>query len=186
MDYQTLLRYIAIVGVAHQEKPNKHGNPLRSFPGGRENPYFTHPVWCALMMFLEPLLPDEVRIPGSLALLFHDVIEDTTTPLPEDLPRDVKRLVDALTVPKLPEYNYSGWELEKETILEKPRLIQLLKLYDKTSSLYDMSVREDRYQEWMTITGQLAKQVEEEFGRLNIVILAQSLIAEYRRRGVGA
>lgn len=177
-DYQTLLSYITLVAQAHQEKTNEFGVTRR--PGGGKNFYFTHPLWCCMMMLLEPTLPDDIRLPGALALLFHDVLEDTTVPLPDTLPPEVKELVAKLTVAKEAKYNYSSWEKEKRTITHKPPLIQLLKLYDKVSSLYDASVKEERYQEWVRIVEEMTTTVEKTYGTLRIVLMARSITTYYR------
>ncbi len=179
-DYQLLLRYIHSVAEAHQEKLGEFGNPIRKLPSGSENPYFFHPLWCSLTLFCEPKLPDEVRLPGALALLFHDILEDTTIDLPEDLSDDVRSLVQELTVEKEEQYNFSGWEKEKLTILQKPPHIQLLKLFDKVSSVYDMAVKKERYPEWIRIVEGLIENVEAEYGVLNITLLARALTKQYR------
>ncbi len=184
MNYRQLLGYINIVAEAHQEKENKHGKVLRKLPSGEENPYFLHPLWCSIMILSEPNLQKDIRENGAIALLFHDILEDTTIDLPPEIPEIVKKLILDMTVPKLPEYNYSSWALEKHTILYKPVELQLLKLYDKTASLYDLVLDKNRYKEWMDIIEKLAENVEEHYGRLNIVVLAKSLV-ENRRKSLG-
>ncbi len=182
MDYKKLLEYIELVAEAHQEHPNQHGKTMRKLPSGEENPYLMHPLWCSVMILAEPKLPKNIREKGALALLFHDVVEDTLTPLPKDLPENVKRLIENMTVPKLPEYNYSSWDLEKQTILKKPIELQLLKLFDKTATLYDMVLQERRFPEWMDIVEKLASNVEKEYGSLNIVTLARALVTKYKQK----
>lgn len=176
MNHQAFAKYIPYVIQAHQENVNKHGKTHRQLLTGEKNPYFTHPLWCASMVLCEPNLPENLRERYALVLLFHDLVEDTNSPLPDDLSPEVKDLIAQMTVPKLSEYNFSGWDKEKTYILQEPIEIQLLKLYDKTASLYDMAVRPDRLQEWADITKQLAKKVARKHGQLNIVNLAQSLI----------
>ncbi len=177
MDYKILIAYINQVAEGHQEKINKFGKTIRNLPKG-DNPYFIHPVWCATMMLHEPTLEDSIRVPGAIALLFHDIPEDTTLSLPTDLPEKSKVLIEAMTVAKEEKYNYSSWEKEKLTILEKPIEVQLLKLYDKTATLCDMAIKQERIEEWCHIVSKLAENVQKEYGNLNIVILAKAIVSE--------
>lgn len=180
MDEKKLAAYLQIVIIAHQQKTNQFGKPTRALMGGEQNPYFSHPLWCFSMLLAEPKLPESIRIPGALALLFHDVLEDTTEPLPNDLPENIKQLINQLTVEKEAKYHYSSWEKEKLTILHKPIHIQLLKLYDKTASLYDRAIAPQRYPEWIAITSKLANNIEKTYGKLNIVMLTHAVIAQLR------
>ena len=178
IDHKKYVAYLVTMIVAHQEKYNAFGKPLRS---NQLLPYFTHPLWCSIMILLEPTLPESIKEQGSLALLFHDILEDTTEPLPADLPDTVKGLVRELTVEKEAKYNFSSWEKEKLTILEKPIEVQLLKLYDKTASIYDRSIKGDRYDEWTRIVLKLAENVEKQYGPLNITDLAKTIVTRVRR-----
>lgn len=182
MDYKKFLQYVELVARAHTEYPNKFGRPMRKLPNGDENPYFTHSLWCAMMILMEPQLPENIRVPGALALLFHDILEDTTIELPSDLTEEVKNLVQEMTISKDPEFNYSGFEKERTIIFDKPIIIQLLKLYDKTATLYDGDLSERRYKDWTDFTEELAQNVEKEYGKLNIVLLAEQLIQGYRAK----
>ena len=57
------------------------------------SPYLMHSCWCAMTLLTETSLPDEIRLSGYLALLFHDVIEDTDLELPVAIARVVIELV---------------------------------------------------------------------------------------------
>ena len=59
-----------------------------------KTPYAVHPVWCAMTLLTETSLPELVRRTGYKALLLHDVLEDTTSGLPDDL--DVARRTAAV------------------------------------------------------------------------------------------
>lgn len=85
LDYKQYLKLLAYVADAHQEQVLPTAKALRTFPSGEKNPYFTHSLWCSMMLLLETQLPESIREPGSLALLFHDVLEDTSASLPETL-----------------------------------------------------------------------------------------------------
>jgi hypothetical protein len=178
MDYKKFIAYVEYAANAHQEHPGKFGKTQRQLPSGEENPYITHPLWCAMMILLEPTLPQKLREEGAAALLFHDLLEDTTQPLPENTPDSVKELVAHMTVPKEAKYNYSSWEKEKREILTMPIHIQLLKLYDKTATLYDLVLSKERYKEWSQIVMKLADTVEKNYGTLRIVTLARALAKE--------
>lgn len=173
LDYKKFIEYIAFAAEAHQEKVLPTAKALRTFPSGEKNPYFTHPLWCAMMILLETQLPETIRIPGAQALLLHDILEDTSLPLPEDVSEEVRHLVQEMTYK-------GGFDEEKLIILKKPSLIQLLKLYDKTATLYDGDIKPRRYQEWTAFMQKLIETVEKEYGTLHIVLLARELIKKYQ------
>lgn len=172
MDYKKFIEYISFIAKAHQEKLLPNAKALRKFPSGGTNEYFTHPLWCSMMILLDTKLPNEIRNDGALALLFHDVLEDTTAELPADLPKNIAALIRDLT--------YANFQEEVKQTLEKPPLIQLLRLYDKTATLYDGDLNPKRYQEWIDFMEKLIVVVKKEYGELNIVILAMALISKYR------
>ncbi len=172
MDYKKLLKHIIFVTKTHQEKSLTPRKALRRTPSGESNPYFIHPVWCALTILQETKLPESIRLSGAEALLFHDILEDTTAELPDDLSNEIKNLVQALT--------FSDFHTEVNTILTQTPFIQLLKLYDKTSTLYDGAVKGKVTQEWYDYIEKLITNVEKEYGELNIVLLAKTLLAQER------
>lgn len=172
MDYKTFISYISYIAEAHQEKLLPDAKALRKFLSGDTNEYFTHPLWCSMMILLDTKLPDEIRNDGALALLFHDVLEDTTAGIPNDLPERVKMLIQDLT--------YDNFQEEVTQTLKKSPLIQLLRLYDKTATLYDGDLNPKRYPEWTEFMEHLIVTVEKEYGELNIVLLAKVLISKYR------
>ncbi|MFA6548251.1 MAG: hypothetical protein WCT11_04960 [Candidatus Magasanikbacteria bacterium] len=168
MDYKKLTEYIKLIIEAHQEKALKPENALRTFPSGESNPYFTHSLWCAMTILLETKLPESIRLPGSEALLFHDVLEDTSAKLPTDLSQEVKDLVQSMT--------FDDFHKEVKETLAKPPINQLLKLYDKTATLYDGVVKNKVGKEWYDYLQNLVINVEKEYGELNIVLLAKTLL----------
>ncbi len=169
MNYKKLLKYINLAVEAHQEKSQKPEKALRTFLSGESNPYFTHSLWCAMTILMETKLPESIRLPGAEALLFHDVLEDTTADLPADLSPEVKNLVQSMT--------FNDFHTEVRETLKKPPLNQLLKLYDKTAILYDGVVKGKVSEEWYDYIRSLANNVEKEYGELNIVLLAKVLLA---------
>jgi len=178
MDYKLILSHIQTIAKAHQEETNEYGKKERFLPTGETIPYFFHPLWCSILVLMEPTLSEDMRTTFALALMYHDVLEDTSTLLPDNLPHTVKKYVHELTVPKEAMYNFSSWEKEKDEILTKPINIQLLKLYDKTATLYDMSLKKERINEWSTVVQKLADNVEKEYGTLQIVRIARALTSE--------
>lgn len=173
MDYIKFIEYISIAAFAHQEKVLPAAKAFRTFPSGENTPYFTHSLWCAIMIWLDSGLPENIRYPGAQVLLFHDILEDTSATLPNDISDEVKRLIGEMTY-------RGGFNEEKTAVLTKPPLIQLLKLYDKTATLYDGDMKSDRIQEWTGFMEKLIKTVKHEYGTLNIVLLARELIKKYR------
>lgn len=175
MDYKKFIEYIDFIANAHQEKVLPTAKALRTLPNGEKIPYFSHSLWCAMMIYLESKLPEKIRYPGAQALLFHDVLEDTDAVLPDDISDEVRHLVQEMTYK-------GGFNEEKYAVLLKPAIVQLLKLYDKTATLYDGDLKPKRYQEWTEFMEKLIKTVEKEYGELNIVLLAKSLIKKYREK----
>lgn len=171
MDYKDFISSIAFVANAHQEKTRPGAEAWRVFGSGEKNPYFTHPLWCAMMILLETKLPESIRIPGAYALLYHDVLEDTSATLPDHLPDEVKHLVKEMTY-------VGGFQEEKMKVPSKPPLVKLLKLYDKTATLYDRSPLNNIEQEWKEYTYQLSQDVKKEYGALNITKIADMFCRE--------
>lgn len=169
MDYKKFLEYINLATEAHQEKSLKPEKAIRTFLSGESNPYFTHSLWCAMTILMETKLPESIRLPGAETLLFHDVLEDTTADLPADLSPEVNDLIKSMT--------FSDFHTEVRETLTKPPLNQLLKLYDKTATLYDGVVKNKVGKEWYDYIRSLVNNVEKEYGELNIVLLAKTLLA---------
>jgi hypothetical protein len=172
MDYKRFIEYIKLEAEAHQEHVLPDAKDFRTFPSGEKNEYFTHPLWCAMMIMLDTKLPESIRLPGAKALLFHDVLEDTTAKLPDDLTDEVRKMIDDMT--------FKNFEEEVKITLANPSIAQLLKLYDKTATLYDAALRPHRYKEWIDFTEKLIETVVKEYGELNIVLLARTLIAKHK------
>ncbi len=173
MDYERFNRHAAFAARAHTEHAKPGAKPYRLFKSGEKVPYYGHTLWCAMMLLMEAQLPAAIREPGATALVLHDIIEDTELPLPEDVTAEERALVEGMTY-------HGGFDEEKTAVLQKPPLIKLLKLYDKTASMYDGCLSPRRYAEWTAFTERLADDVEKEYGALNVLPLARALIATYR------
>lgn len=168
MNYEKLIEYINFTVKSHQEQSLKPEKAVRTFPSGESNPYFTHPLWCAMTILMETKLPESIRWIGAEALLFHYILEDTSAELPTDISPEAKNLVEAMT--------FTDFHAEVRETLKKPPLNQLLKLYDKTATLYDGVVKDNASKKWYNYVANLANNVEKEYGELNIVLLAKTLL----------
>ena len=93
IDHKQYAEYVRYVAQAHQEHVLPTAKAMRVFPSGEKNPYFTHTLWCSMMMLLDTQLPENLRDAGAVALLFHDVLEDTSSPLPDSLSPEAVQFV---------------------------------------------------------------------------------------------
>ncbi len=142
----------------------------------KETPYGIHPLWCAMTFLQETDLPSRIykeREIYALALIFHDLKEDTTMELPDWLPQKVQSLVDLMTFTA----EVGSTLIETKEIWKRPSIVRLLKLYDKVSNLLDgiwMS-NEKWNDQYVPYVLQLADDVEENFGKLNITRIARAI-----------
>lgn len=131
-------------------------------------PYGVHPLWCALTMLTEPL-QDELKYKYALALIYHDVVEDTKGDL-SCIPIKVRSLVKDLT--------FDNFDDEKANLFDKSNEILLLKLYDKVHNLLDghwMSI--EKYKDYVEHTRQIYRTVKNNYPNLNIIKLAYSILS---------
>lgn len=170
-----LERAISFALDAHAHRARHPRNAVRHWD--RQTPYAVHPIWCAMTLLSEPALAETVRIPGALALLYHDVLEDTTARLPADTPEEVVALVHELT--------FDGFDHEVAELWTRSDMAKLLKLYDKTSNLLDaVDMKPERRRLHREHARKLCDFVEGRHGPLNIVHIARSLLdAPPPRRG---
>lgn len=160
-------RDLAYIIKAHNTKARKPENRVRNFDC--KTLYYIHSIWCASMIRQEPSLPEDIRIMGSQALLYHDVVEDTTAELPSWLSEDVRSLVGELT--------FKSSEDEWQNLWGKPKEVRLLKLYDKTNNMMDSTwMKPNRRQQHLTHLQRLCEDVEQNYGVLNITKIARTLI----------
>lgn len=172
-EYPDLLPYVIDAFKAHQELAKAPKDSVRFFDG--ETPYIVHPLWCATMIAQEPLLPRDIRIEGVIALLHHDLPEDTNAPLPDNLSPEAYQSIQDMTFP-------GGMREEMKTIWNKSPKIRLFKLYDKVSNLLTATwMTPEKLREYINYTERLLSDVEQQFGPLNIVIIARAVIQELRR-----
>jgi len=162
-----ILNSIQFTVNAHIHHPKTEKDAVRFWDN--KTPYIIHPTWCAMTILSETTLHETLRFDGYQALLFHDILEDTTvSQLPEGISDAVKYYVDEMT--------FSSFTEERETIWSKDKEIQLFKLYDKTSNLLDGTwMQKKKWNEYVDFTMQLAKNVQSNYGELNIVKIAKGI-----------
>lgn len=134
----------------------------------RSTPYIVHPIWCSMTIMTETMLDGSVRLNGYLALMWHDVLEDTHAQLPDDVSDEVRELIQGMT--------FASFAVEKEMVWQRSALVRLLKLYDKVSNLLDGShMSETKWNAYVEFTRLLIADVEQTYGQLNIVKIAKSI-----------
>jgi hypothetical protein len=137
-----------------------------------KTPYGVHPLWCAATVLQETRLSEVDRTDFALALLYHDLLEDTritVDELPEGTAERVKWLVRQMTFP-------GGFSKEMSEVWNRDPTIRLLKLYDKVSNLLDGSwMKESKWKAYCAFTGALADDVERNFNGLNIIKIARAI-----------
>jgi hypothetical protein len=152
---------------AHTHFPNTPRDAVRLWD--RQTPYVIHPIWCAMTLLAEPGLSADIRYPGAIALLWHDTLEDTRLPLPEQTRPLVRDLVQEMTFASLDEEFARVWERSDMT--------KLLKLYDKVSQFLDGTWLSDRrWEQLVQHTRKLEQFVATTYGELNIVRLSRALV----------
>lgn len=166
MDAKQLLEGISHSILSHANLPTKPSKAVRKWDG--KTPYGVHPAWCAMSILQEAALPEEIREVGAEALLFHDLLEDTTAALPEGTGARVRELVEGMT--------FTSSDEEMEKVWERSAEIRLLKLYDKASNLLDgVWMTPEKLERYRAYAHRLADDVESNYGLLNIVRIARAL-----------
>lgn len=161
------LPHIEYVWRAHREKSLVSGNSVRLWD--KQTPYSIHPIWCATTLLTETSLDENIRVDGALALLYHDILEDTSAKLPKGLPNKVVHLVREMTFT-------GGFAEELISLPQKELPVQLYKLFDKTSNLLDVAWMDNSlYRQYFNFTQSLCDRVENGLGKLNIVRICRSL-----------
>lgn len=166
-----LEKHIRRIWDAHDKQATARINRVRLWD--KETPYAMHPIWCATTLLSETSLPVSIRFDGATALLYHDVLEDTTSDLKKDLSPKIIAWIEAMTFK-------GGFDEEVEVLFDRPKEVRLLKLYDKTSNLMDgVWMPADLREKYITLTKRLLKDVQKEYGELNITKIADSVIKGY-------
>jgi (p)ppGpp synthase/HD superfamily hydrolase len=152
---------------AHEHNAKKPSKAVRKWDG--KTPYYIHPLWCATTIASETTIDETTRNEGILALLYHDVLEDTTKGLPEGMDNNIGHLIKEMTFE-------GGSEQEMREIWNKPRQIRLYKLYDKVSNLLDSCWMDtEKRAKYIAYTKRLCEDVNENYGELNITKIAEAI-----------
>ncbi len=152
------LELLEFVIEAHKDQTRRFDNKTL---------YSAHPIWCAYALLVEPTLPRKKKDDYFQALLCHDIYEDTDKKLPSYVSKRTRELVREMTFE-------GGMKEEMEGIWEKSPEVRLLKLYDKVSNLLDSTwMSKEKLEEYKEFTRKLLKDVERNYGELNIVKLAR-------------
>ena len=161
-----LIQAIAHAHTAHSQHGNTPNDSVRFHD--HTTPYVVHPIWCAVSLLQEPALPMALRNTGSIALLWHDTLEDTKLPLPPEASKEVVRLVQ--------DMSFTSFDEERTEIWSRPEEVKLLKLYDKVSNLLDGNwMKPEKWNVYVEHTLRLTNEVEKSFGQLGIVKIARAI-----------
>lgn len=165
--------HVAYVIRAHRDRPITPGAATRRWD--KKTPYSIHPIWCAMTILTETALPYDVREDGSLALLYHDIREDTTAGLHPGLPERVVAWVDGMTFEGASRPG--GSDIKRREIWNRPPEIRMLELYDSTSSLLDAAwAPPERLALYKDFVRRLVEDVAPRYGELNIVKIARAVL----------
>lgn len=173
-----LQRILGFAIDAHTSTPKTPEKAFRKWSPGA-TPYWTHPATIGLLATHEDGLPVETRITLVVGLVLHDVVEDTTSPIPDGITLPAERkLVEELTFP-------GGMEEEMAKVWDRLPLARLAKLHDKTHNLLnplDAGEGFRRTKRYLPYVERLIEDVERHYGHLNIVMIARGVVqGTYRR-----
>ena len=151
---------------AHDDHARKESKRFRKVDG--KTSYAIHPIACAALLLHEQAIPEADRYAGAQALIYHDLLEDTTAELPSWLNERVRALVSAMT--------FKSSDAEMEEVWERAAEVRMLKLFDKVSNLLDGGwMSEEKRRKYQNYTRRLATDVETHYGNLNIVKIAKAI-----------
>ena len=92
---EEIIKAIQHAHIAHSQHGNTPDDAVRFHD--HITPYVVHPIWCAASLLQESLFPMALRQAGSIALLWHDTLEDTSLPLPEETSQEVSLMVQGMS-----------------------------------------------------------------------------------------
>ncbi|MCP5016331.1 MAG: hypothetical protein GY938_13825 [Ketobacter sp.] len=151
---------------AHIRNPNSDSDSVRFWD--MSTPYIVHPAWCAMTILTECNLPEEVRLSGYKALIWHDVLEDTKLTPPKETSSEVLHFINEMT--------FTSFSSEQEEVWGKAPVVRLFKLYDKVSNLLDGDwMKTEKWNSYVDFTRKLISDVELNYGPLNIVIIGKAV-----------
>lgn len=158
-----------------QDAYHEHNDSGQAFRQKGQVPYIEHPLGSALLLLADTKLPFEIRERGFKILVLHDVLEDTSLPLPEWVEDDVRKGVEAMT--------YRGEEVllaKREWVMGHESFVKLLTLYDMFWNLYERHIggSDERRALWKQTVLDLTDAVEREYGNLRIVQVSRAVAKE--------
>ncbi len=168
MDPKLYLRHIVLAFGAYQN----HNVTEQAFRQDGKVPYTNHALWAATTILLDTALPWEIRELGFVVLLYHDVLEDTSSPLPPAVTYEARQCIEAMT--------FENFRASLPLIPGLPVHIKLFILVDKLSTLIEEHIPETKVESrklWKETVLYLAAEVEKYFGRTRIVIMAEAMAA---------
>lgn len=135
-------------------------------------PYANHAIWQATMLLHDVKLPWEVRELGFQVLLYHDVLEDTSRPLPEWLSAEVTWCIQEMT--------FKSFRDSLPLLPQKEPRIKLFILVDKLATFIEehLSSDPDKRRAWKEAVRYLTEETKKHYGRTKIVIIAEAMLAE--------
>jgi hypothetical protein len=160
-----LAEVTSYVIAAHDKQAREPRQRFRKWDTA--TPYAIHPVWCATMLLTETTLPKQLRKHGAIALLQHDLLEDTKAELHPSTNAPERRLIEEMT--------FASFEEEVEQVWKRSPECRLLKCYDKVSNLLDMNWRTGKRDMYVAYTLRLITEARERYGELNIVKIASAI-----------
>lgn len=161
-------RHVRRVWEAHDKKASVSKNRVRLWDG--RTPYAMHPIWCAMTLLSETQVSEQLRFEGAIALLYHDILEDTLDNLKADLSPTINDWIEQMTFK-------GGFNQEQQELFSRSKEVRLLKLYDKTSNIMDGVWMPPKLKEdYFALTAKLIKDVRQNFGELNIVGIAEAVL----------
>lgn len=162
-----LQRAIAYAAEAHSYHARKESKAFIRRDGA--TPYWIHTAECATRLAQDFDLPEEMRNDCAEAMVYHDMLEDTSMDLPPDVSPKVRELVEKMTFK-------DGEEEFNEVWFRGPEIL-VMKLYDKVSGLkngpWDWEGNPARREYYANYTSLLADAVSQQYGNIRIVREAQ-------------
>lgn len=162
-----LITHIQFIIDAHSTHATSSKKEVRLWD--EHTPYFIHPLWCTTTLATETTLPKLIRERGMIALLYHDLLEDTTSLIPNTVDSEILELIIGLT--------FKGFHHELKEIWNRSEEVQLLKLYDKVSNLLDgVWMSKEIKQLYVPYTRKLIENIRNKYGELNITIIGEAIL----------
>lgn len=170
LSYNSIMQYLKFVFKAHNEQDITHDELFRQFG---KTPYPTHCLLAAQLLLSDQRVPWKERKLGYLALLLHDIKENTAAELPDWVDPQVKKLVNELALDRS-----NNDATTEQQVLNKPDSIKLLILVDMLSNLYEEHVKLQHRKIWIAGMKKLMHILESEYGKTRVFTIARALIAD--------